>query len=76
MGLFHSCLLPVGSGSEELRRRQRVEANQRLADRVGDMRQKMRQHEQKGLESHWSVSWLLLGFVVVVSYCVYYVLSK
>ena len=57
-----------------LRKRQRVEKQARIANKVNTIKEHMKQQEQ-ALESDWSVSWLLVGFVIMIGYCAYYVLS-
>ena len=57
-----------------LGKRQRVEKQTRIANKVNTIKKHMKQQEQ-ALESDWSVSWLLVGFVIMIGYCAYYVLS-
>ena len=71
------------SPSELRRRIQRDERKERLSTRVNSMVSRDRLHQQElvpnleeGLaKSELSVPWLVLGFAVMVGYCVYYLLS-
>ena len=67
------CIIQV-SICRSLRKRQRVERQARLANKVNTIKEHMKQQEQ-ALESDWSVSWLLVGFVIMIGYCAYYILS-
>ena len=69
---------PHLSSSGELRRRQqREERKERLSNQVQAMKEKLVQQEQKAeiFTSEWSLPWLVLGFAVMVGYCVYYIFS-
>ena len=57
--------------ASELHKRQREEREARLKEKVESMKDRMRQKETQ----EWSLSWLLVGVVAVVGYCVYYYLQ-
>lgn len=57
-----------------MRKKLRAEKRARLDSQVRDIREAMRKSEGD-LESDWSVPWLLIGFVVMLGYCAYYIIQ-
>jgi len=55
------------------RRRFRGERRARLDKTVQGIKDNMRKNEQD-YESDWSIPWLLVGFVVMLGYCAYYII--
>ena len=66
------------SESEVRRRAQREERRGRLENQVSSMKTRDRSHQEQleKTSSEMSISWLVLGFAVVVGYCVYYLYSR
>ena len=68
------------SASELRRRKQREDRKERLTSRLNAMKDKDQLHQQQqrrasdsDITSELSVPWLILGFAVVVGYCIYYI---
>lgn len=53
----------------------RQERRERLSNKVRDIKEAMRNSEGDHLESDWSIPWLLVGFVVMLGYCAYYIIQ-
>ena len=51
----------------------RDERQARLEDKVHVIKDNMKKNED-GFESDWSIPWLLVGFVVMLGYCAYYII--
>ena len=74
-------LLSVYSSAGELRRRsEREERKERLQSRLNSMKSRDLSHqhqlEEKESKSELSIPWLVIGFAVVVGYCLYYIYSR
>ena len=59
--------------NREERRRRREERRARLEGKVQGIKDTLRKNEQ-GYDSDWSIPWLLVGFVVMLGYCAYYII--
>ena len=56
------------------RKRIRQEKRARIDSKVRDIKEAMRKREGD-FESDWSIPWLLVGFVVMLGYCAYYIIQ-
>lgn len=57
-----------------MRKKARDEKRARIDDKVRDIKEAMRRREGD-FESDWSIPWLLVGFVVMLGYCAYYIIQ-
>ena len=56
------------------RKKLRDERKARLDSKVRDIKEAMKRNEGD-FESDWSIPWLLVGFVVMLGYCAYYIIQ-
>lgn len=56
------------------RKRLREERKARLDSKVRDIKAAMRRSDGD-FESDWSIPWLIVGFVVMLGYCAYYIIQ-
>ena len=58
-----------------LKKRAREEERARLSSKVQSIKEAMRKGEGENFDSDWSIPWLLVGFVVMLGYCAYYIIQ-
>ena len=59
----------------EARQRERDARRARIHSKVQTIKEHLKQHGDETSETEWSIPWLLVGFIVMLGYCAYYVMQ-
>ena len=59
----------------EARQRERDARRARIHSKVQTIKEHLKQHGDETSEAEWSIPWLLVGFIVMLGYCAYYVMQ-
>ena len=59
----------------EVRQRERDARRARIHSKVQTIKEHLKQHGDETSEAEWSIPWLLVGSIVMLGYCAYYVMQ-
>ena len=68
-------LLTHFRSAAEVRQRERDARRARIHSKVQTIKEHLKQHGDETSEAEWSIPWLLVGFIVMLGYCAYYVMQ-
>ena len=71
----HKSLISWCRLAAEVRQRERDARRARIHSKVQTIKEHLKQHRNETSEAEWSIPWLLVGFIVMLGYCAYYVMQ-